>query len=136
MVGSFNKSKEGSGTEVDELIQLVEKNITSLKSSIEYNKKYFDYPFTNNCEHYYKLMLLHNRLENWEQFLSALLYFKNTRCKEVSKKSAYFEKVMKIECEGVLGFITKQTQSNVLEYMKHLEWKLEELEGIWLNGNR
>ena len=118
---------------MDELIQVVEKNINSLKKTIEHNKKYYDYPFTSNCDHYYKLLLLHNRLENWENFLSTLLTFKNTRCKEISKKSDYFEKVMKIENEGVPGFVTKRTQLDILEYMKQLEWKLEESEGMRLN---
>ncbi|MCZ8513392.1 hypothetical protein O9H85_13330 [Paenibacillus filicis] len=118
---------------MDELIRVVENKINILRASIEYNKKYFDFPFTNNCNHYYKLMLLHNRLENWELFLETLLSFRNSRCKIISKKSTFFEKVLNMENEGVLGYITKKTQSQILEYIKQLEWKVEELGGIWLS---
>ncbi|SFK66873.1 hypothetical protein SAMN03159341_1017 [Paenibacillus sp. 1_12] len=53
---------------MDELLQLVEKNINSIKSTIERNKKYHKYPFTTNCDHYYSLILLQNRLDNWDVF--------------------------------------------------------------------
>ncbi|WP_144028905.1 hypothetical protein [Paenibacillus tyrfis] len=117
---------------MDELIQVVENKINSLRASVEYNKKYFDFPFTNNSDHYYKLMLLHNRLENWELFLKTLLSFRNSRCKIISKKSSFFKKVMEMENQGVPGYVTKKTQSQILEYIKQLEWKIEELEGVWL----
>ncbi|WP_171654389.1 hypothetical protein [Paenibacillus foliorum] len=48
---------------MDELIDLVEDNISRMKGTIEYNKQYYNYPFTGDCDHYNKLMLLHNRLE-------------------------------------------------------------------------
>jgi hypothetical protein len=116
---------------VDELILVVESKIKSLRDSIEYNKKYFDYPFTNNCDHYYKLLLLHNRLENWELFLKTLLTFKSSRCKPISKKSSVFEKILKLENDDVPGFVTKRTQFELLEYVRQLEWKIEELQGVW-----
>jgi 4-hydroxyphenylpyruvate dioxygenase-like putative hemolysin len=72
---------------MDELLDLVEKNIKSIKSTIERNKKYHKYPFTNNCDHYYTLILLQNRLDNWESFYKIILRFKNSRCTPVSKKS-------------------------------------------------
>ncbi|NOU96192.1 hypothetical protein GC093_23625 [Paenibacillus sp. LMG 31456] len=119
---------------MDELIGVVENKINSLRASIEYNKKYVDYPFTNNCDHYYTILLLHNRLENWELFLKTLLSFRNSRCKPVSKKSDFFEKIMKLENESIPGFVTMRTQAQLLEYIKQLEWKVEELEGIWLKN--
>jgi aromatic ring hydroxylase len=53
---------------MDELLQVVAKNITSIKSTIERNKKYFNYPFTTKCDNYYSLILLQNRLDPWERF--------------------------------------------------------------------
>ncbi|CAG7657921.1 hypothetical protein PAECIP111802_06897 [Paenibacillus allorhizosphaerae] len=36
-------------------------------------------PLSDNCDHYYKVLLLHSRLENWELFLKTILSFRNTR---------------------------------------------------------
>jgi hypothetical protein len=86
---------------MDELIQVVEDRISTLKTSIEYNKKYTNYPFTDDCDHYYKLMLLQNRADNWEQFRSVLFKFKNNRCKPIRKKSSELEQIMKVEIDGM-----------------------------------
>ncbi|OXM87071.1 hypothetical protein [Paenibacillus rigui] len=116
---------------MNELITLVERNIKSYQASIERNKKYFDYPFTNNSDHYYKLILLHDRLECWESFLRLLFRFKNNRVETVEKQSDMFDKMIKVQTSGVPGFVTKPTIARMLDYMKTLEWRIEELHGIW-----
>ncbi|MGQ5393030.1 hypothetical protein ACT8ZS_19625 [Paenibacillus sp. M.A.Huq-84] len=116
---------------MNELIKKTIANIDSYKAAIARNKKYSEYPFTNNCDHYYHLLLLQNRLENWERFLALLEQFKNSRCVRVEKKSELFHKIINVEKNSVPGFVTMETLNEMLEYMKKLEWKLEELDGIW-----
>ncbi|MFD0678664.1 MULTISPECIES: hypothetical protein [unclassified Paenibacillus] len=98
---------------MDELIGVAENKIISMRASIEYNKKYVDFPFTNNRDHYYTILLLHNRLENWELFLKTLLSFRNSRCKPISKKSDFFEEVIKLENESIPRFVTMRTQAQL-----------------------
>jgi hypothetical protein len=117
---------------LDELLEVVEKNINSIKSTIERNKKYHKYPFTTNCDHYYTLILLQNRLDNWEGFSKIILRFKNSHCVPVSKMSNRFEKIIKVERNGVPGFITRKTEEEMLAYIRVLEWKIDDLQGIWL----
>lgn len=60
---------------MEELHSWVENNIKIIKCLIERNKKYFDYPFTSNTAHYYKLMLLHKEMEclmSFNDFLQGL----------------------------------------------------------------
>ncbi|UUZ80524.1 hypothetical protein LJK88_37560 [Paenibacillus sp. P26] len=116
---------------MNELIDFTNSQVIALKAVIERDKKYFSYPFTNNCDHYYRLLLLHNRLESWEGFLDLLDRFKNKRCKHIERKSGFFEKLTKLEETGVPGFVTKKTLHQMIEYMRILEWKLEEQQGIW-----
>jgi hypothetical protein len=118
---------------MDELISLVEKNIRILKNSIDLNKKYFEYPFSKYTDHYYSLMLLHNKLDSWENFSKILESFKSSRCKPIEKKSLYFEKVINLEKKGMPGFITIKTQNEIIKYLKQLEWKVDELSGVWKN---
>jgi hypothetical protein len=117
---------------MDELIQVVEKNIACIKSTIERNKKYYNYPFTTNCNNYYSLILLQNGLDNWERFSQILLSFKNSRCTPVNKQSDIFEKIIAVEKSSIPGFITPRTVAEMIAYMKVLEWKIDDLQGIWL----
>lgn len=116
---------------MNELIFVIEKNINSLKSDVERNKKHTDYPFTNTCDHLYRRVLLQNRLETWEQFLKLINQFKNTRSNPFEKQSEYFENIMKSQIKGIPGFVTKRTLQEITEYMKQLEWRIEEQNGIW-----
>ncbi|MED5017451.1 hypothetical protein P9847_09025 [Paenibacillus chibensis] len=43
---------------MEELMEDVEQIINVYRLSIEREKKYYNYPFTNNPDHYYKLMML------------------------------------------------------------------------------
>ncbi|NOU96180.1 hypothetical protein GC093_23560 [Paenibacillus sp. LMG 31456] len=65
-----------------------------------------------------------------------MIKFKNTRCNQITKKSSDFEQIMQIETKGVPGFISERTQYEILEYMRKLEWKMEELQcGENMNRN-
>ncbi|MCU6790732.1 hypothetical protein OB236_01210 [Paenibacillus sp. WQ 127069] len=119
---------------MDELLQAVEKNIMSTKSNIERNKKYYKYPFTTNCDHYYTLILLQNRLDKWENFKNIILSFKNSHCTPVNKKSDILEKTIAVEKSTVPGFISRKTETEMLAYIKVLEWKIDDLQGIWLTS--
>ncbi|MDQ0871355.1 hypothetical protein QFZ77_000014 [Paenibacillus sp. V4I3] len=119
---------------MDELISYIEKKISTLKLNIERNKKYYDYPFTSNCDHFYHLIQLHKQLECWRQFLEVVIKFKNTRCTLLAKESFVYEKKIELEKKMIPGFVTKNTLHEMIEYMRKLEWKIEELNGIWKEG--
>ncbi|OXM87020.1 hypothetical protein [Paenibacillus rigui] len=61
---------------MEELIEDVERIIHVYKLSIERQKKHYDYPFTNNPDHYYKLMMLQKTLEVWTICLEKILKYK------------------------------------------------------------
>ncbi|NOU62821.1 hypothetical protein GC096_02005 [Paenibacillus sp. LMG 31461] len=116
---------------MDELITNVEKSIHTLNLNIERNKKYYDYPFTNNCDHFYRLNQMHKQLECWNHFLEMLRKFKNDRCCILMKESSVFEKKINVERKTVPGFVTHTTLQEMIEYMRKLEWKVDGMNGIW-----
>lgn len=119
------------GFNMNELISIIEKGIQSLKSDIQRNRNYTDLPFTNSCDHLYRGLLLQIRLESWEQFLKLTNRFKSSRNEPFIKQSDFFEDIMKSQIKGIPGFVTKKTLKDMSEYMKQLEWRIEELNGIW-----
>lgn len=112
---------------MEELLNVVSDSIKKINTNIARNKKYFDYPFTSNCSHYYKLMLLHSQSECWEQFLQLLVSFNEKRNVEFHKRSNEFECRLENEKAGVPGFVTQATLAQIIDYMRTLEWKVEEL---------
>lgn len=109
----------------------MEKTISLLNLNIERNKKYHDYPFTNNCDHFYRLNQFHKELECWKSFLDTVLRFRNKRCCILSKDSYIFEDRINFEKENMPGFVTLTTLRGMIEYMRKLEWKIDELNGVW-----
>lgn len=108
----------------------VTKILKTYQASIERQKKYYDYPFTQNCDHYYKLILLQQKKDIWSECKSLIEKYKKNRMGPVMKKrSEEFEKIIKLEKRGMPGFITMETEKRMIEYMKKLEWLTEELEG-------
>ncbi|BFT69478.1 hypothetical protein PAENIP36_09200 [Paenibacillus sp. P36] len=47
------------------------------------------------------------------------------------KESSVFEKKINVEKKTVPGFVTHSTLQEMIEYMRKLEWKVDELNGIW-----
>lgn len=116
---------------MEELIEDVEQIINVYKLSIEREKKYYDYPFTNNPDHYYKLMMLQKTLEVWTICLEKILRYKKHRWGPVEpRRSKEFTSRINIERNGVPGFVTPCTLDAMLTYMKRLESRVEQLEGI------
>lgn len=92
---------------MEELIEDVEQIIKVYKLSIEREKKYYDYPFTNNPEHYYKLMMLQKTLEVWTTCLEKILRYKKQRWGPVEpRRSKEFTSRINIERNSVPGFVT------------------------------
>jgi hypothetical protein len=112
---------------MEELIKEVQENILKIKANISRNKKYHDYPFTNNCDHYYKLNQLHKQLDCWEMFSSLILKYQNKRCIDFKLQSDIFANIIEIEKNTIPGFVTQKTLSQIFEYMRTMEWKIEQL---------
>lgn len=113
------------------MLHEVIKIIKAYQASIERQKKYYDYPFTQNCDHYYKLILLQQKKDIWSECKSLIEKYKKSRMGSplMKKRSEEFELTIKQEKRGVPGFITMETEKRMLEYMKKLEWLTEDLEG-------
>ncbi|MCM3341596.1 hypothetical protein M3650_23970 [Paenibacillus sp. MER TA 81-3] len=116
---------------MEELIEDVEQIINVYRLSIEREKKYYNYPFTNNPDHYYKLMMLQKTLDIWIICLEKILRYKKHRWGPVEpSRSKEFTRMIKVERNGVPGFVTPRTLDAMLTYMKRLESRVEQLEGI------
>ncbi|MCK8487015.1 hypothetical protein M0651_07525 [Paenibacillus sp. MBLB2552] len=116
---------------MDELIEEVEQVILQYKLNIERQKKYYDYPFTNNPDHYYKLMMLQKTFEVWTNCLEKIMKYRKERWGPIEpRRSKEFDDRIKNEKNGVPGFVTPRTLDAMLTYIKCLESRIEQLEGI------
>jgi hypothetical protein len=99
------------------------------EATLERLKKYQDYPFTCNTDHYYSLILAQNTLDVWRRISEIVQKYKRDRMSPmVEHRSEEFEKIIKFERNQSPGLITQKTQFEMLKYMKQLEWKNDELE--------
>jgi uncharacterized protein (UPF0371 family) len=115
---------------MEELIEDVERIIDVYKQNIERQKKYYDYPFTNNPDHYFRLMMLQKTLEVWLNCLGKIQKYQKTRWGPIEvRRSKEFEKRIHMEKNGVPGFVIPSTLGAMLSYMKRLESRVEQLEG-------
>ncbi|MFH5181588.1 hypothetical protein ACHHV8_02540 [Paenibacillus sp. TAB 01] len=73
---------------MEELIEEIEQIITMYKLNLERQKKYYDYPFTNNTAHYYQLMMIQKSLEAWTSCLEKLKKYKKDRWGRSSRGKA------------------------------------------------
>ena len=111
---------------MNELISEVEAIIRTQKHLIERNKKYHEYPFMNDCDHFYRLVLLHKTLEVWERCLRLLDKYRKKRCAPIGfLKGETIEKIFEVE-NRYSGILPRKTQIEIIEYIKTLEWQLEE----------
>ena len=112
------------------MLNEVKRIVETYRLSIERNKKYYDYPFTQDCDHYYKLIHLQINLDVWGRCKNLIEKYRKTRMGPLMKRrSEDFEKIIEVQKKGVPGFITQGTEQDMMEYMRKLEWIIEELEG-------
>lgn len=122
---------------MEELIEEIEQIITIYNLNLERQKKYYDYPFTNNTAHYYQLMMIQKSLDSWTSCLEKLKKYKKDRWGPIEpRRSKEFEKRIKLEKEGIPGFITPRTIEAMLVYTKQLESRIEQVEGELLSFQR
>jgi len=60
---------------------------------------------------------------------------KSKRCIDLEYKSDKFVETLKFERNVEPGFVTQKTLTQMIEYIKVLEWRVEKLSGIWKGGN-
>lgn len=119
---------------MEELLDEVKKIIHVYNLNLKRQKKFYDYPFTNNCNHYYRLMMIQGSIEIWENCRALLEKYQNKRWGQIERhRSLEFESKMNLEIKDFPGAITQRTRQDMIEYMRKLEWKVEQLEGEY-NG--
>ncbi|MBB3108165.1 hypothetical protein FHS18_000193 [Paenibacillus phyllosphaerae] len=116
---------------MDELINEVDHNIEVLELTIERNKKAPEIPHIPEETRFMNLAKLCIALEKWKAVRGLLEKYRDTRCRPIEKKSSLFENMISVELKGVPGFVTPRTRSSMIEYMRHLEWQIDQLSGIW-----
>ncbi len=62
-------------------------------------------------------------------FLSLLIKYQNKRCSDFEWQSDTFIKITEVEKSTIPGFVTQKTLSQMVEYMRRMEWKIEQLIG-------
>lgn len=116
---------------MEELIEEVEQIIHVYSRNIERQKKCYDYPFTQNSDHYYQLMMIQKTLTVWESCLETIVRYQKNRWGPIEpRRSKEFDLVIKSEKEGIPGYVTQKTLNAMLNYMSRLESRIEQLEGI------
>ncbi|MNI97673.1 hypothetical protein D3C73_1563620 [compost metagenome] len=76
-------------------------------------------------------MMLQKTLDVWTTCLEKILRYKKQRWGPVEpRRSKEFTSRINIERNGVPGFVTPCTLDAMLTYMKRLESRVEQLEGI------
>jgi hypothetical protein len=112
-----------------ELIVEIQKCIENYRIMVERRKKYHELPFTRDTDHYYSLIMLINTLETWERCLEFVLRLNKRRFYPINTfRSNEFNKIITAESKSILK-INKNMKIEMIEYMKTLEWKIEELDG-------
>lgn len=92
-------------------------------------EKVYNYPFTNNPDYNYRLMMLQKNMDTWQSCLELIKRYKKERWGPLEpRRSKEFEAKAKVEGNGVPGFVTRGTLGAMLAYMKRLECRIEELE--------
>lgn len=115
---------------MEELLDEVKKIIHVQQLNITRRKKLYEYPFTDNCFHYYQLMTLQRSLEVWEYCRELIEKYKKNRWGPIERpRSSEFETKMSMEIKDYPGVLTQKTREAMIEYMKTLEWRIEQLEG-------
>lgn len=114
---------------MNELINEIKDNITLYEHTLSRRKKHYEYPFTRSCDHYYSLIILQNTLDVWERCLEVVEKYKKHRMQPVEPfLSDVFKDKMEFEIKRFPGILTENTRFQITDYMKKLEWKVEELE--------
>jgi hypothetical protein len=82
----------------------------------------------NECDHIYRLLQTQCTIEAWKK-CGALLekFYKKRECAELTVRSTEFEKRIEMEITRFPGYLTPKTRSEVIEYIRLLEWKLQQL---------
>ncbi|MBW4677807.1 MAG: hypothetical protein KME52_28565 [Desmonostoc geniculatum HA4340-LM1] len=97
----------------------VEAVIRTQKQMIERDKKYHEYPFINDCDHFYRLVLLHKTLDVWERCLQLLEKYRKKRCEPIgSFKGETIERIFEVE-NSYSGFIPKKLKCKLLSTLRH-----------------
>lgn len=114
---------------MNELINEIKNNITIHELSLIRQKKHFEYPFTQNCDHYYSLIILQNTLDIWKRCLEVVHKYNKNRMEPVEPfLSEVLKEKIEFETNHRPGVLTEKTKDQVIDYMKKLEWQIEDLE--------
>lgn len=116
-----------------EIIEDIEAKIKVLQSQIENRKSCERFNFSHESDNQYKLLVLMIELEKWEASLKLLIHYQNKRGFPVKRKSKDFEKMIQLQIRDMPGSIRRETCSLMIEYMKQLEWKIENNDGFLLD---
>lgn len=108
-----------------EIIDDIETKIKGLQSQITNRKSCDRFNFSYESDNQYKIFVLTLELEKWEALLKLLNQYQKKRNIPIKRKSTDFEKMIQLQIKDVPGSIRRETCSSMIEYMKQLEWNIE-----------
>ncbi|MDQ8735681.1 hypothetical protein [Paenibacillus sp. LHD-38] len=118
-----------------EIIEDIETKIIGLQSQIQNRKSFERYNFSYESDNQYKIFVLTLELEKWEALMKLLVTYQKKRCVPFIRKSNDFERTIQLQIKDYPGTIRKETCSSMIEYMKQLEWEIENRNGFLLEGS-
>jgi len=114
---------------VIELLDEVRRFVNVYELQVERQKTRPEYPYSEECDHLYRRIISRSSLNAWRQCEQLFEKYMVTRMIPIKeKKSENFDKRIKAELEIYPGKLTERTKWEIIEYMKKLEWRVEELE--------
>ncbi|WP_219837156.1 hypothetical protein [Paenibacillus sp. R14(2021)] len=110
-----------------EMLDEVEAIISIKTQNVKRYKKGLDLSYVSQYGRYFTVCMELKSLETWETCLRLIHKYKLVRSDvQYDSKSKYFQSVMTMERREYPGVITEKTRNEIIEYMKLLEWKLEQ----------
>jgi hypothetical protein len=108
-----------------EMMEDIETKMTGLQSQIRNRKSCERNHFSYESDNQYKILVLTLELEKWEALMALIVQYQKKRDMPTVRKSKDFERTIQLQMKDVPGSIRRETCLAMIEYMKQLEWEIE-----------
>ncbi|OBZ13208.1 hypothetical protein [Bacillus sp. FJAT-26390] len=108
-----------------EMIEDIEAKMISLQSQIRNRKSCERNNFSYESDNQYKILVLTLELEKWEALMALIAQYQKKRGTPITRKSKDFERTIQLQMKDVPGSIRRETCLAMIDYMKQLEWEIE-----------
>jgi len=111
-----------------EMFDEIDCTIDNKKRHLARLKDGMDAPMVSECDRHYLVCLARNSLDTWLKCRELLERYRVHRHEcDLPFMSKHFEDLMEMEINRSPGMLTVKTRKAMVEYMKKLEWRLEQV---------